>query len=73
MSDVGLEIVELGERLRTIDTIALAVAGDDKQRAALGRFLDEVTASLTRAADAINVAHFTHLLPQRSLSSGLGG
>jgi uncharacterized alpha-E superfamily protein len=74
MSDVGLEIVELGERLRTADTVGLARVGTDptaeRRRAELTGFLDEVTASLSRAADAINVAHFTHLLPQRALSSG---
>jgi uncharacterized alpha-E superfamily protein len=72
MSDVGLEIVELGERLRAVDTVALAVAAAEPgaARSELTAFLDGVDASLTRAADAINVAHFTHLLPQRALSSG---
>lgn len=71
MSDVGLEIVDLGERLRTIDTVALAEVDADKRRAELVGFLDGVTASLTRAADAINVAHFTHLLPQRAMATGV--
>ena len=68
LSDTGQLVVDLAESLRVADTTALARVDHQHQRAALVAFLDETTGSLVRAADAVNAAHFTHLLPQRALS-----
>lgn len=68
VTEVGHEVVELRAALRAVDTSALAAVDDDRQREELVAFLDQVASRLTRAAEAINVAHFTHLLPQRSLA-----
>ncbi|HEU0316515.1 MAG TPA: circularly permuted type 2 ATP-grasp protein, partial [Solirubrobacteraceae bacterium] len=54
--------------LRLADTTALAAAEDDGHRLALDAFLADLHDRLSRAAAAVDRAHFVHPLPQRSLA-----
>jgi hypothetical protein len=62
-------VLEASTRLRLADTASLAVAHESR-RGALDDLLDDLTGSLTAAAEAVTVAHIVHLLPQRALAGG---
>jgi uncharacterized alpha-E superfamily protein len=67
LTEAGRRVLEASTRLRLADTAVLA---SGSRRGALDDLLDELTGALTAAAEAVTVAHFVHLLPQRALSGG---
>jgi uncharacterized circularly permuted ATP-grasp superfamily protein/uncharacterized alpha-E superfamily protein len=61
--------LETSTALRVVDTAELATVGPGGIRVELDRFLARISDGLRLTADAIAEAHFTHLLPQRSVST----
>ena len=60
-------VLEASTALRLADTAALAVQDESGHRPALDVFLADLRGKLLEAADAVDRAHFVHLLPRRSL------
>ena len=61
-------VLEASTALQLCDTAVLATANELGQRPELDAFLLRLNDLLRRCADAIDPAHFTHRLPQRSLA-----
>ena len=60
-------MLEASTALRLADTGELAAQDESGHRPALDAFLGELRGKLLDAADAIDRAHFVHLLPRSSL------
>jgi uncharacterized circularly permuted ATP-grasp superfamily protein/uncharacterized alpha-E superfamily protein len=60
-------VLEASTALRLADTGALAAQDESGRRPALDLFLGELRGKLLDAADAVDRAHFVHLLPRWSL------
>jgi uncharacterized alpha-E superfamily protein len=60
-------VLEASTALRLADTEALAVQDGSANRPALDAFLMELRGKLLDAADAVDRAHFVHVLPRSSL------
>lgn len=67
LTEAGRRVLEASTRLRLADTAVLA---SGSRRVALDELLDELVTSLNAVAEAVTVAHFVHLLPQRALVGG---
>ncbi|HEV8296753.1 MAG TPA: circularly permuted type 2 ATP-grasp protein [Acidimicrobiales bacterium] len=67
LSDAARHALEASTALRVADTGALAATAADGSRPALDAFLAHTIELLCRTADAIDTAHFTHQLPQRTM------
>lgn len=67
LSAVARLVLETTTMLQLADTETLATTDGNGVRIELDEFLARLEALLRRSADAINSAHFTHLLPQRAL------
>jgi uncharacterized circularly permuted ATP-grasp superfamily protein/uncharacterized alpha-E superfamily protein len=63
-------VLEATTTLRLADTAHLAATAEDGTRQTLDAFLARIIELLCKAADAIDVTHFTHLMPQRTLQGG---
>jgi len=59
-------VLEVSTGLRLADTAALAAQDESGHRAALDAFLAQLRGKLLEAADAVDRAHFVHLLPRWS-------
>jgi uncharacterized circularly permuted ATP-grasp superfamily protein/uncharacterized alpha-E superfamily protein len=60
-------VLEASTALRLADTAALAAQDESGHRPALDAFLAQLRGKLLEAADAVDRAHFVHLLPRWSL------
>jgi uncharacterized alpha-E superfamily protein len=60
-------VLETSTALRLADLTLLAEVDRDGRRPGIEAFLDHLIKLLERAGDALDAAHFTHLLPQQSL------
>jgi uncharacterized alpha-E superfamily protein len=60
-------VLEASTALRLADTSALAAQDESGHRPGLDLFLAQLHGKLMEAADAVDRAHFVHLLPRRSL------
>jgi len=60
-------VLEISTALRLTDLTPLAEANPDGGRPGIAAFLDRLTGLLERAGDALDTAHFTHLLPQQPM------
>jgi hypothetical protein len=60
-------VLEASTALRLADTAALATQDESGHRPALHAFLAQLRGTLLEAADAVDRAHFVHLLPRWSL------
>jgi uncharacterized alpha-E superfamily protein len=60
-------VLEASTALRLADTAALAAQDESGHRPALDEFLTQLRGKLVEAADAVDRAHFVHLLPRWSL------
>ena len=67
LSAVARLVLETSTLLQLADTEALAEPDASGRRPKLAEFLLQLDVLLRRCADAIDSAHFSHLLPQRSL------
>jgi uncharacterized circularly permuted ATP-grasp superfamily protein/uncharacterized alpha-E superfamily protein len=65
-------VLEVSTTLRLADLSALVVEQDGGQRSALDEFLARLQDGLLLAADAVDRAHFTHLVPVYSLVGPAG-
>jgi uncharacterized circularly permuted ATP-grasp superfamily protein/uncharacterized alpha-E superfamily protein len=64
-------VLQVSTALRLADFTLLAEADRDGRRPGIEAFLDHLIRSLERVSDALDAAHFTHLLPQQSLPASL--
>jgi uncharacterized circularly permuted ATP-grasp superfamily protein/uncharacterized alpha-E superfamily protein len=64
-------VLELQTTVRLADSERLAVTTGEGRRRTLEQFLDLVEAQVVGTASEIDTEHFTHMLPQRSLSMPL--
>lgn len=60
-------MLELSTALRLTDLTPLAESDPDGERPGIAAFLDRLTGLLERTGDALDAAHFTHLLPQQPM------
>jgi uncharacterized circularly permuted ATP-grasp superfamily protein/uncharacterized alpha-E superfamily protein len=60
-------VLEASTALRLADTAALVAQDESGHRPALDEFLTQLRGKLVEAADAVDRAHFVHLLPRWSL------
>jgi uncharacterized circularly permuted ATP-grasp superfamily protein/uncharacterized alpha-E superfamily protein len=60
-------VLEVSTALRIADTAALTTQDESGHRPELDAFLTRLRGKLTEAADAVDRAHFVHLLPRWSL------
>lgn len=60
-------VLETSTALRLTDRTPLAETDPDGRRGGLEAFLGRLVGLLERVGDALDDAHFTHLLPQQSL------
>jgi uncharacterized alpha-E superfamily protein len=65
-------VLEASTALRLADLATLAVEKEDGQRSALDAFLGTIQDRLVQAADAVDRAHFTHVVPVFSLVGPAG-
>jgi uncharacterized circularly permuted ATP-grasp superfamily protein/uncharacterized alpha-E superfamily protein len=65
-------VLEASTALRLADLATLAVEQEDGQRSALDAFLGTIQDRLVLAADAVDRAHFTHVVPVFSLVGPAG-
>ena len=65
-------VLEASTALRLADLATLAVEQEDGQRSALDDFLGTIQGRLLLAADAVDRAHFTHVVPVFSLVGPAG-
>jgi uncharacterized alpha-E superfamily protein len=63
--------LELQTTVRLADSEGLAETTSDSWRQTLAAFLDRVELQVALSATAVDTEHFTHMLPQRSLSMPL--
>ena len=68
LSPAAKLVLETTAMLQLADTARLAVTDEQGRRGDLEAFLGRVDALLRRCASAIETSHFTHQMPQRSLS-----
>jgi uncharacterized alpha-E superfamily protein len=67
VADVATLVGDLLAVVAGVDTTALAALDADGRRRKLRAFLSEVSGRLAAVADAVDDAHFTHQVPQRSV------
>ncbi len=60
-------VLEASTALRLSDLISMIALDRERRRPGIEAFLDHLVRLLERASDALDAAHFTHLLPQQSL------
>lgn len=65
-------VLETSTALRLTDLTPLADVDPDGRRAGLEAFLGRLVGLLERSGDALDAAHFTHLLPQHPLPAATG-
>jgi uncharacterized circularly permuted ATP-grasp superfamily protein/uncharacterized alpha-E superfamily protein len=65
-------VLETSTALRLTDLIPLAEADSDGGRPGVAAFLDRLSGLLERTGDALDTAHFTHLLPQQPMPTPAG-
>jgi hypothetical protein len=65
-------VLETSTALRLIDLLPLAEADSDGGRPGVAAFLDRLSGLLERTGDALDAAHFTHLLPQQPMPTPAG-
>lgn len=68
LSPAAKLVLETTTMLHLADTASLTVTDEHGRRSDLDEFLGRVDALLRRCAAAIETSHFTHQMPQRSLS-----
>ena len=68
LSPAAKLVLETTTMLHLADTASLAAADEQGRRGDLEEFLGRVDTLLRRCASAIETSHFTHQMPQRSLS-----
>jgi len=72
LSSPARSVLEASTQLRLADTARLSRADDDGHRHDLVGLLDEISAALHAAADAVADDHFGHLQPQRTVLLATG-
>lgn len=60
-------VLEASTALRLSDLTPMIALDRDRRRPGIEAFLEHLVRLLERASDALDAAHFTHLLPQQSL------
>jgi uncharacterized alpha-E superfamily protein len=60
-------MLEISTALRLTDLTPLAEADPDGGRPGIAAFLERLSGLLERTGDALDAAHFTHLLPQQPM------
>ena len=59
-------VLETVTMVRLADTAALALPNGEGRREHLDTLLQRIESMLRQASDALDAAHFTHQMPQRS-------